>query len=97
MTDGNLILSDTSDAAAPVTVSGSSIRTSPNVNEIVHVLVSDSISSHLRKMEDAERVRVEKQFVDRKPQTTYELTESGRTKFENHVRTLDSLIDGLDT
>ncbi|PSQ08891.1 hypothetical protein BRC95_02240 [Halobacteriales archaeon QS_5_68_33] len=48
-------------------------------------------------MEDAERVRVEKQFVDRKPQTTYELTESGRTKFENHVRTLDSLIDGLDT
>jgi DNA-binding MarR family transcriptional regulator len=60
-------------------------------------MTEGNLSSHLRKMEDAECVRVEKQFVDRKPQTTYELTESGRTKFENHVRTLDSLIDGLDT
>jgi DNA-binding MarR family transcriptional regulator len=60
-------------------------------------ITEGNLSSHLQKMEDAECVRVEKQFVDRKPQTTYELTESGRTKFENHVRTLDSLIDGLDT
>jgi DNA-binding MarR family transcriptional regulator len=60
-------------------------------------MTEGNLSSHLQKMEDAECVRVEKQFVDRKPQTTYELTESGRTKFENHVRTLDSLIDGLDT
>ena len=60
-------------------------------------MTEGNLSSHLQKMEDAECVRVEKQFVERKPQTTYELTESGRTKFENHVRTLDSLIDGLDT
>ena len=60
-------------------------------------MTDGNLSSHLQKTEDAERVRVEKQFVDRKPQTTYELTESGRTEFEDHVRTLDSLIDGLDT
>ena len=60
-------------------------------------MTEGNLSSHLQKMEDAECVRVEKQFVDRKPQTTYELPESGQTKFENHVRTLDSLIDGLDT
>ena len=60
-------------------------------------MTEGNLSSHLQKMEDAECIRVEKQFVERKPQTTYELTESGQTKFENHVRTLDSLIDGLDT
>ena len=38
------ILSDTSDATAPVTVSGSSRCMSPNVDEQVHVLVSDSIA-----------------------------------------------------
>ena len=39
------MLSDTSDATAPVTVSGSSGCMSPNVDEYVHVRVSDSISS----------------------------------------------------
>ena len=38
------ILSDTSDATAPMTVSGSSRCMSPNVDEHVHVLVSDSIT-----------------------------------------------------
>ena len=42
------ILSDTSDATASVTVSGSSRCMSPNVDEHVHVLVSDSISSSVR-------------------------------------------------
>jgi hypothetical protein len=40
-----LILSDTSDATAPVTVSGSSRCMSPNVDEHVHVLVSDSMTT----------------------------------------------------
>ena len=38
-----VILSDTSDATAPVTVSGSSRCMSPNVDEHVYALVSDSI------------------------------------------------------
>ena len=45
----DLILSDTSDAAAPVTVSGSSRCMSPNVDEHVHVRVSDSISTASRR------------------------------------------------
>ncbi|PSP51211.1 hypothetical protein BRC67_07885 [Halobacteriales archaeon QH_3_68_24] len=40
-----LILSDTSDATAPVTASGPLRCMSPNVDEHVHVLVSDSITS----------------------------------------------------
>jgi len=39
-----VILSDTSDATASVTVAGSSRCMSPNVDEYVHALVSDSIT-----------------------------------------------------
>lgn len=55
-----------------------------------------NLSRHLQKMEDADCVRVEKQFVDRQPQTSYKLTENGRTKFENHVQTLETLIEEVD-
>jgi DNA-binding MarR family transcriptional regulator len=55
-----------------------------------------NLASHLRKMEDADAVAMQKQFVDRRPQTTYKLTDRGRELFENHVETLESLIDSLD-
>lgn len=55
-----------------------------------------NLSSHIQKLEDADCVRVEKQFVDRKPQTTYRLTDHGREKFEDHIQTLETLIDELD-
>lgn len=54
-----------------------------------------NLSSHLQKMENADAVTVEKQFVDRKPQTTYELTPLGEEKFEEHIGTLETLIDDL--
>lgn len=55
-----------------------------------------NLSRHLQKMEKAECVQVEKQFVDRKPQTTYRLTADGREKLENHIQTLETLIDEVD-
>jgi DNA-binding MarR family transcriptional regulator len=55
-----------------------------------------NLSSLIGKMEDAGCVRVGKQFVDQKPQTTYELTEKGEPLFEEHIHALESLIDGLD-
>ncbi len=55
-----------------------------------------NLSSHIQTMEEANAVAVEKEFVDRKPQTTYRLTDEGREKFESHVGTLESLIDSLD-
>jgi DNA-binding MarR family transcriptional regulator len=58
-------------------------------------ITEGNLSSHIQTMEEAGAVRVEKEFVDRKPQTTYELTEAGREKFEDHIGTLESLIAGL--
>jgi len=55
--------------------------------------VSDgNLSVHLKKLEDAGYVDVEKQFVDRKPQTSATLTASGRTAFETYVKGLTAFI-----
>jgi len=49
-------------------------------------------SVHLRKLEDAGYVSVEKRFVDRKPQTRYALTERGRKALLDHVAHLEMLL-----
>jgi DNA-binding MarR family transcriptional regulator len=49
-------------------------------------------SVHLRKLEDAGYVAMEKRFVGRKPQTTYTLTETGRQALLNYVTHLESLL-----
>ena len=55
-----------------------------------------NLASHIGRMEDADCVTVEKEFVDRKPRTTYRLTDHGESLFEAHVRTLESLIEGVE-
>jgi DNA-binding MarR family transcriptional regulator len=59
-------------------------------------MTEGNLASHIDRMEEADCVSVRKQFVDRKPKTTYELTDLGREKFEEHIGTLESLIDALD-
>jgi DNA-binding MarR family transcriptional regulator len=51
-----------------------------------------NLSTHLRKLEEAEYISVQKQFVDKKPQTTYKLTSKGRTAFEAYVNRLEAMI-----
>ena len=41
-----------------------------------------NISSHLRKLEKAGYVAVEKEFIDKKPHTTLKLTDKGRRAFK---------------
>ncbi|QLH79400.1 transcriptional regulator [Halosimplex rubrum] len=67
----------------------------PDLKEALDV-TEGNLASHIGKMEDADCVAVEKQFVDRKPQTTYELTDRGRETFEAHIGTLEALIDDLN-
>jgi DNA-binding MarR family transcriptional regulator len=59
-------------------------------------ITQGNLASHMGKLEDADCVEIEKEFVDKKPQTTYRLTETGREKFEEHIGTLEQLIDSLD-
>jgi DNA-binding MarR family transcriptional regulator len=49
-------------------------------------------SVHLRKLEDAGYIAVEKRFVARKPQTLYSLTEAGRAALRGYVTHLETLL-----
>lgn len=55
-------------------------------------LTDGNLASHLRALEEAEYLRVEKQFVGRKPNTTYHATDIGREAFNNHLDALEQLI-----
>ena len=52
-----------------------------------------SIGTHLRKLEDAGYLSIEKTFRDRRPVTWYQLTEEGRRRLKLHVSNLMRLID----
>jgi len=49
-------------------------------------------SVHLRKLEEAGYVSVNKHFVERKPQTLYALTTRGRKALLDYVAHLESLL-----
>jgi DNA-binding HxlR family transcriptional regulator len=51
-----------------------------------------NLGAQLQKLEDAGYVAVEKQFVQRKPQTNYRLTEAGRTALAEYVQALRTLL-----
>lgn len=52
-----------------------------------------NISIHLRKLEDAGYIDVNKKFVDRKPVSNYRITEKGRKAFKIYVERLEKFIN----
>jgi DNA-binding MarR family transcriptional regulator len=53
-----------------------------------------NLSAHLRKLEDAGYVTVEKAFVNRKPLTTLTLTDGGRKAFAQYLDAMAKLVEG---
>lgn len=53
-----------------------------------------NLASHMAVLERSRYVRVQKDFVGRKPQTTYLLTDAGRKAFRAHVDALERLLKG---
>lgn len=52
-----------------------------------------NLSAHLRKLEDAGYVSVEKAFVNRKPLTTLTITDAGRKAFSIYLDAIGKLVD----
>ena len=52
-----------------------------------------SLGTHLRKLEDAGYLAVDKTYRDRRPVTWYQLTAAGQQHLERHVESLTRLID----
>jgi DNA-binding MarR family transcriptional regulator len=51
-----------------------------------------NLSIHLKKLEEAGYIAVTKQFVAKKPVTTYKLTRRGRKAFETYIDRLEIMI-----
>lgn len=51
-----------------------------------------NLATHLKQLEGAEYIRVEKQFVGRKPQTNYFITKTGKMAFEKHLNAMEALL-----
>lgn len=56
-------------------------------------LTDGNLASHLKTLEQQEIVVVSKQFVGRKPSTTYKATERGKVLFRQHLAALEKLIN----
>jgi DNA-binding transcriptional ArsR family regulator len=51
-----------------------------------------SLGAHMRRLEEAGYVSVEKEFQGRKPVTWYALAPGGRRALDSHLRALEDLI-----
>jgi DNA-binding MarR family transcriptional regulator len=54
-----------------------------------------NISSHVSKLEDAGYVTVKKDFIDKKPHTTLQLTAKGRNAFLDYRKNMKQVFDEL--
>jgi DNA-binding MarR family transcriptional regulator len=54
-----------------------------------------NMSSHMRRLENAGYVAVEKEFIDKKPHTTLKLTDNGRKAFEEYRKTMKQVFEDL--
>ncbi|MGJ8659439.1 MAG: winged helix-turn-helix domain-containing protein [Cellulophaga fucicola] len=51
-----------------------------------------NIASHTKALEKVEYIKVEKQFIGRKPNTRYSATQLGKLEFKKHIEALEKLI-----
>jgi DNA-binding HxlR family transcriptional regulator len=51
-----------------------------------------NLASHLKALEEKGMIMVNKQFIGRKPNTSYSATEIGKTGFRQHLKALEKLI-----
>ncbi len=58
-------------------------------------LTKGNLSAHLAKLEEAGYIAVEKGFRGRIPQTTYSLTEEGRSAFREYRERMKRAVESL--
>jgi len=55
-------------------------------------LTDGNLASHINALEKQHYVEVTKQFIGKKPNTTYRITENGRLAFNHHLDALEQII-----
>jgi DNA-binding MarR family transcriptional regulator len=52
-----------------------------------------NLASHTKALESAEYIKIEKQFIGRKPNTRYSTTKLGELEFKKHIDALEKIIN----
>jgi len=55
-------------------------------------ITDGNLASHSTALEKAEYIEVKKEFVGKKPKTSYKVTDRGRAAFKEHVNSLEKLM-----
>jgi DNA-binding transcriptional ArsR family regulator len=55
-------------------------------------LTDGNLSRHLKTLEEAEAIHIEKTFVDAKPRTTVFLSDAGRKSFIEYLQALEEVL-----
>lgn len=55
-------------------------------------LTDGNLASHIKALEHLEYIETRKQFVGRKPKTTYTKTKQGEEAFRKHLQALESFL-----
>jgi len=58
-------------------------------------LTQGNLSSHMNKLEDVGYIKIEKDYVGRKPHTMLSLTKEGRTAFQEYRKRVKATLDDL--
>lgn len=59
-------------------------------------ITDGNLASHISALEKIEYLEVKKQFVGKKPNTTYSATKLGKKAFNEHLDALEQLIKNRD-
>lgn len=55
-------------------------------------LSDGNLASHIKALEKVEYIDIKKQFVGKKPQTTYAASETGKIAFAAHLNALEAIL-----
>ena len=55
-------------------------------------ITDGNLASHSSALEKGEYIEVKKEFVGKKPKTSYRVTNKGRVAFEQHLKSLEKFL-----
>lgn len=62
-----------------------------NLKDLLDV-TDGNLASHLKSLEKSEYIIVRKEFIDRKPNTQYACTPTGKEAFVKHIKAIEQLL-----
>jgi DNA-binding MarR family transcriptional regulator len=55
-------------------------------------LSDGNLASHIKSLEELNYINIEKQFIGKKPNTTYSVSKEGKKAFNLHLKSLEDLL-----